>query len=217
MTACDLKPMNLEQTVFGDEDAALRSTHAPLSLEASPLGSTTYGISLGSNLGDRLAHLQRGLGDVLRNAPGTHLVAAGAVYETAPVGCPPGSLNFYNSVVEIASPLAPHAMYAVLQNVEKTHGRPDERERNAPRPLDLDILYAGEMRLDDETLTVPHPRLHLRRFVLQPLADIRPNRLIPGLAKTVAELLAGLADNPMEVQRVTTGWTEVPVVKEVAN
>lgn len=212
-----LKAMNLEQMVFGNEDGALRSTHAPLSLEPSPLASTTYGISLGSNLGDRLAHLQRGLGDVLKNAPGTHLVAAGAVYETAPVGCPPGSLNFYNSVVEIASPLAPHAMHQVLQSVEKAHGRPDERERNAPRPLDLDILYAGELRLDDDTLTVPHPRLHLRRFVLQPLADIRPQRLIPGQTKTVAELLAGLADDPAEVQRVTRGWTEVPAVKEITN
>ncbi|MDB6137711.1 MAG: 7 8-dihydro-6-hydroxymethylpterin-pyrophosphokinae hppk [Verrucomicrobiaceae bacterium] len=205
--------MNLEETVFGTEDQALRSTHAPLSTEPSVLGMTNYGIALGSNLGDRLANLQRGLGEVLAGMEGAQLIAAGAVYETAPVGCPPGSLSFYNSVVEIASPLAPHALHRVLQAVEKKLGRHENGERNAPRPLDLDILYAGNLRLNDELLTIPHPRLHSRRFVLQPLADIRPERVLPGQTKTVAQLLAALVD-PAEVRRVSAGWTEKPFIKE---
>lgn len=207
--------MNLEQTVFGTEELALRRTHAPLSTEPSLLGTTVYGIALGSNEGDRLGNLQRGLAEVLAGIEGAQLLAAGAVYETEPVGCPPGSLSFYNSVVEIGCPLAPHALHRVLQAVEKRLGRPDERARNAPRPLDLDILYAGNLRLDDETLTVPHPRLHLRRFVLQPLADIRPARVLPGQTKSVAELLAALEDDPAAVKHVAAGWTETAAIKEI--
>ena len=200
--------MNLEETVFGTEEAAVRSTHLPLSTEPSELGNTTYGIALGSNLGDRLAPFRLGLHEVLARLEGAHLVAAAPVYETAPVDCPPGSLSFYNSVVEISSPLAPHAMHKVLQAVERLLGRPQERERNAPRPLDLDILYAGRLRLDDETLTIPHPRLHQRRFVLQPLADIRPHLVLPGHTQTVAQMLGSLTDDPTQVKRVAVGWTE---------
>ncbi len=206
--------MKIEEVFFGAEGSAIRSTHVPLSTEPSVLGTTTYGIALGSNLGDRLAHLRSGLAAVLASAEGAQLLAAGAVYETEPVGCPPGSLSFYNSVVEIGCPLAPHAFYSVLQVVEKRLGRPDERERNAPRPLDLDILYAGNLRLDDDMLTVPHPRLHLRRFVLQPLADIRPARVLPGQTKSVAGLLADLEDDPTAVKRVAVGWTETASIQD---
>ena len=168
---------------------------------------TVYGIAFGSNLGDRLAHLRRGVAELLSRVEGGRLLAAGALYETEPVGCPPGSQSFYNSVAEIESPLAPHAMHRVLQAVERLLGRPDDRERNAPRPLDLDILYAGDHRLDDEVLTVPHPRLHLRRFVLQPLADIRPDLVLPGQVNSIAQCLAALQDDPAEVKQVMLHWT----------
>lgn len=172
----------------------------------SALGTLTYGLALGSNLGDRLFNLQRGLHELLARVPGAALLAAAPVYETAPVGCPPGSQSFYNSVIEVASPLAPHAMHQVLQAVETFMGRPDERERNAPRPLDLDILYVGDLRLDDDVLTIPHPRLPTRRFVLQPLADIRPHLALPGQQCTVLQLLAALDDEPGSIQQVIADW-----------
>lgn len=162
----------------------------------------TYAIALGSNLGDRLACLSQGVGEMLARLDHARLTAVASVYETAPVGCPPGSQNFYNSVVEIECPMAPHAVQKVLQSIERMLGRPDERERNAPRPLDLDILYAGQMRVDDDVLTLPHPRLHLRRFVLQPLAEISPDLILPRHAQTVAQLLAALPDDPASVKRV---------------
>jgi 2-amino-4-hydroxy-6-hydroxymethyldihydropteridine diphosphokinase len=172
----------------------------------SALSTVTYGLALGSNLGDRLFNLQRGLGELLARVPGGMLLAAAPVYETEPVGCPPGSQSFYNTVIELASPLAPHAMHRVLQAVESLMGRPDERELNAPRPLDIDILYADDLRLDDDLLTVPHPRLHFRRFVLQPLADIRPDLLLPGQEHSVRQLLAMLPEASDSVKQVRVDW-----------
>jgi len=188
------------------EPSELILPHSALSTEHSALGTLVYGVALGSNLGDRLANLQRGVGELLARVPGAVLLAAAPVYETAPVDCPPGSLSFYNSVIEVASPLAPHAMHRVLQAVEGSMGRPGERERNAPRPLDLDILYASDLRLNDAVLTVPHPRLHIRRFVLQPLGDIRPALVLPGHERSVLELLAALDDEPDSVKQVAVDW-----------
>ncbi len=207
--------MNLEDVIIGTEHSLPRALVPDLSSEHAMAGSTRYGIALGSNLGDRLANLKRGLGEVLAHASGARLVAAAPVYETEPVGCPPGSLSFYNSVVEIASPLAPHAMHRVLQEVERLLGRAQERERNSPRPLDLDILYAGRMEIDDDTLIIPHPRLHQRRFVLQPLADIRPALVLPGHLQSISQLLEELGDDPSMVKRVAVGWTDSPEIKEV--
>ena len=207
--------MNLEDILIGTEHSLPATLVPDLSEEHSTLSAIHYGIALGSNLGDRLVHLRQGLGQVLAHIEGAQLVAAAPVYETEPVGCPPGSLSFYNSVVEISSPLAPHAMHKVLQAVERSLGRPQERERNSPRPLDLDILYAGRLSLNDDTLIVPHPRLHARRFVLQPLADIRPGLILPGHDKSIAQLLAELEDDPHAVKPVAAGWTESPAVKEV--
>ncbi len=158
-----------------------------------------YGIALGSNLGDRLGNLRRGVQEMLERLEDGALLATAPVYETEPVDCPPGSPGFFNTVIEIESSRSPHAVQRVLQSIERLLGRPEEREHHAPRPLDLDILYADEMLIDDEVLTLPHPRLHQRRFVLQPLADIRPSLVLPGQVLTVAELLAALTDDPASV------------------
>ena len=169
---------------------------------SSPISPHRYGIALGSNVGDRLGQLRRGVDEILSRLEGSILIAAANVYETEPVGCPPGSQSFYNSVIEIESLMAPHAVQRVLQSIERLLGRPDERERNAPRPLDLDILYADQLMIDNDVLTLPHPRMHLRRFVLQPLADIGPDRLVPHQTHTVAQLLAALPDAPASVKLV---------------
>lgn len=152
-------------------------------------------IALGSNLGDRLANLAAGR-DAARRLPGVSApVAQSRVYETEPVGTGSDAGPFLNAVIEVEFAGDPLALLAALRSIESALGRPIRHPRNAPRTLDLDILYAGDLVLHDDTLIVPHPRLHLRRFVLAPLNDIRPALRLPGQAHTVAGLLARLGDS----------------------
>ena len=167
---------------------------------------TRFGIALGSNLGDRLNHFRTGLKALLHHVDDIKLIDLAPVYETDPIDCPPGSQAFLNTVVEVQTCLDAHALHRVLQGIEVLLGRPERRERNSPRPLDLDILYAGDQIIDDDVLTIPHPRLHLRRFVLQALADIRPELIVPGQGKTVAELVAMLQEDEGAVRLVAREW-----------
>ncbi len=153
-----------------------------------------FGIALGSNLGDRAENIRRGITRLLERVPGIQLKASAAVYETEPVDCAPGTQAFLNTVIEIEADCLPHDLHTHLKAVEAALGRPEQRERNSPRTLDLDLLYADAVVSDDPELILPHPRLHLRRFVLEPLADIRPDLILPGQTQTNAELLAGLSD-----------------------
>jgi len=145
-----------------------------------------YGIALGSNLGDRLAHLRLGRDEFLRRSQAKLLAVAGA-YETAPVDCPAGSQAFLNSVMEVEASQKPLELLRIAQSVEKDNGRLKSILRNAPRTLDLDLLYAGNQNVDEPDLVLPHPRMHLRLFVLVPLAEIQPSLRIPSLSKTVLE------------------------------
>jgi 2-amino-4-hydroxy-6-hydroxymethyldihydropteridine diphosphokinase len=163
------------------------------------------GIAIGTNLGDRLLNLQRGLSMLIERVQPTAIIA-GALYETDPVNCAPGTQAFLNSVIEIEAACTPQELHAHLQAIEQAMGRPAIREQNSPRALDLDVLYAGDFVSDDPQLIVPHPRLHLRRFVLQPLADIRPDLTLPGHSFSIAQHLAALQDDPMEVRLVTKDW-----------
>ena len=157
------------------------------------------GIALGSNLGDRLAHLRLARERVLA-LPGVSAPAlASRVYETEPVGSGPDAGAFLNAVLEVEYDGQPIALLDGLQRIEADFGRPSKRPRNAPRTLDLDILYAGNLILSNAEFVIPHPRLHLRRFVLTPLADIRPDLLLPGQHHTIAALLARL-DDPARVE-----------------
>lgn len=152
------------------------------------------GIALGSNLGDRLSHLRAGRNAVLR-IPGVSLpLLCSRVYETEPVGSGPGAGAFLNAVIEVEFAGQAIDLLESLQEIEAVHGRPSKRPRNAPRTLDLDILYIGNLVLSNEEVVIPHPRLHLRRFVLAPLADIRPELTLPGQQHCVADLLAALGD-----------------------
>lgn len=163
------------------------------------------GIALGSNLGDRLANLVAGREAVL-SIPGVREpVLISQVYETEPVGTGPDAGSFLNAVIEAEFSADPSALLAALRSIESSLGRPMRHPRNAPRILDLDILYASDLVLRDDTLILPHPRLHLRRFVLAPLNDIRPNLRLPGQTHTVAELLA-LLDDPAAVSIFTSTW-----------
>lgn len=128
-------------------------------------------LGLGSNLGDRWAHLRAavaGLPDV---------TAVSAVYETEPVGGPPGQGPYLNAVVELDTELSPHQLLEVARRLEEGSGRV-RGERWGPRSLDVDVLMVGDLVVEEPELTVPHPRLWERSFVLVPLADVAPD-LVP--------------------------------------
>jgi len=165
-----------------------------------------YVIALGSNLGARLDHLRKAVRLMLERLPDARLIAAGPVYESAPVDCPDGSGAFFNSVVEVECGAPAHEVLAVLRRIEGDLGRPDERGHHAPRTIDLDILCAGGLVVEDADLVLPHPRLTERRFVLQPLADIDPDLVLPGRSESIAELLAGLANGEPPLRMVSRNW-----------
>ncbi len=152
------------------------------------------GIAFGSNLGDRLANLKAGRAEVV-SLPGVELpVIASGVYETEPVDCAPDTRKFLNAVMEIGYAGAGEELLRELRDIERTHGRPASYERNAPRTLDLDLLYFGGVQISQPDLQLPHPRMLDRRFVLEPLVEIRPDLILPGESAKVAELLRRLPD-----------------------
>lgn len=147
------------------------------------------GIALGSNLGDRLANLQAARACLLKiTAPGSLFLEA-STYQTEPLLCPSGSPHFYNSVVELSFDGSPAELLEITQAIEKKLGRIKVPERNAPRVIDIDLLYFGDQMIDTESLILPHPRIVERRFVLEPLAEIRPELILPGQRRSVGELL----------------------------
>jgi len=145
-------------------------------------------VGLGSNLGDRSAHLLLGL-SALSRLPDTHLLRLSPVYETEPVG--PPQPPYLNLVAELETELAPRALLGEMLAIERALGR-ERRERWGPRTLDLDLLLYGDLVLEEEGLTVPHPRLHQRAFVLVPLLDLLPEGRHPLLGQSFRELLASL-------------------------
>ncbi len=145
------------------------------------------GLSLGSNLGDRLATLER-VCDYLSEIFGS--LRLSQVYETEPVDCPPGSPAYLNACVEVSTTMTAPAVLRCCQEIEKDLGRTRSGEYGEPRTCDIDVLYYGEMVSDAPELILPHPRAHLREFVLRPLCDIDPLLVLPGQHATVQELLA---------------------------
>ena len=139
-------------------------------------------IGLGANLGDRQSTLRDAL--VALNAlPGTRLVRVSPLYRSAPVDA--GGPDYLNAVAELATSLAPHSLLQSLQGIEQAAGR-ERPYRNAPRTLDLDILWFGDHVIDTADLVVPHPRMADRAFVLRPLADLAPGRVTAAALQAVA-------------------------------
>ena len=144
---------------------------SPASAAAIPPGPTSPAwIGLGANLGDGEAALRAAV-RALAALPGTRLSRLSPLYRSAPIDA--GGPDYWNAVAEIATPLAPQALLAALQAIENGAGR-ERPYRNAPRTLDLDVLLYGSVRIETPDLTVPHPRMFERAFVLRPLADIAP-------------------------------------------
>jgi 2-amino-4-hydroxy-6-hydroxymethyldihydropteridine diphosphokinase len=122
-----------------------------------------------------------------------------SLWRTTPVNCPPNSPLFVNAVVGFAPQKneAPESLLQKLRELEKEFGRPPKKVLNEPRPLDLDLIAFGTETRNSPELILPHPRAHLRRFVLQPLSEIAPDLILPGQSKTVSQLLAELLDEEM--------------------
>ena len=129
-------------------------------------------LGLGSNLGDREAHLRDAVASL------ADVVAVSPVYETDPVGGPQGQGPYLNIVVELDTALSPRQLLGVCHRLESAAGRVRE-ERWGPRTLDVDILWVDGGAIDEPDLQVPHPRMHERRFVMAPLADLAPDVVPP--------------------------------------
>jgi 2-amino-4-hydroxy-6-hydroxymethyldihydropteridine diphosphokinase len=154
-------------------------------------------IGIGTNLGDRAANYKEAI-QRIADLPETHIVRLSSIYQTEPVGDVRGA--FLNGVAEIETELNPDALMHRLLLIERRMGRkrPPTRRKSAaprkyrPRPIDLDLLFFNKEIINSSALTVPHPSLHERRFVLAPMVELAPTLIHPKLNVTISELLVGL-------------------------
>jgi len=151
-------------------------------------------VGLGANLGDPRAAVEEAMAEIDR-LPGTRIVASSSLYRSAPVDA--GGPDYVNAVVGLHTGIEPLPLLRSLLAIEQAHGR-QRSVRNAPRTLDLDLLLWGEVVMHTPELTLPHPRLHQRAFVLKPLAQIAPGLVLPGLGG-LAPWLAASADQSIEL------------------
>ncbi len=151
-------------------------------------------IGFGSNLGNRIDFCDRAV-TLLSLLPHSRLDAVSSLYETEPIddGAAPGPEWFLNGVAQIETDIAPKSLLELCREIERALGR-DPENRKGPRTLDLDLLLYDNCLLNDPALTIPHPRLHQRRFVLAPLVELDPDRRHPVLAQSLRDLLAQLVD-----------------------
>jgi len=154
--------------------------------------NTAY-ISVGSNIGDRMAHCQKAV-EWMDAREDVRVSAHSRYYYTEPVGFLDQPW-FVNAVFAVETRLDPFALLEILQLAQRRHGRKKSALRFGPRVLDLDILFYNDMIMDAPGLMIPHPRLVERRFVLEPLCDIAPALIHPGLGVSANDLLAGLPRN----------------------
>ena len=157
-------------------------------------------VALGSNLGDSAQILRDAMASLqkISSAP----LLKSSLWQSTPVDCPPGSPMFVNAVVGLVPRAGetPESLLAKLQALEKEFGRVPKKVLNEARSLDLDLIAFGHEVRSTEKLTLPHPRAHLRRFVLEPLSEIAPELVLLGRSKTVAELLVGLQSDEVLVR-----------------
>jgi 2-amino-4-hydroxy-6-hydroxymethyldihydropteridine diphosphokinase len=162
-------------------------------------------VGLGSNLGDRLDNLRAARKAILGLSTVKPPILSSPLYETDPVDCERGAEKFLNAVVEFDYEGDPANLLEQLIRIEEGLGRRRDRAKNVSRTIDIDLLYCGDRNIENERLQLPHPRMHLREFVLQPLADIRPDLVLPGQKKSVTNLLEDFGESG-EVVRVAESW-----------
>ena len=152
-------------------------------------------IALGSNLGDRLSNLRAARNAIVSLSHVNFPVISSPVYETAPVDCEPGAGKFLNAVIEVEYDGEPVTLLGQLIEIEETLGRNRDHPKNVSRTIDIDLLYCGDLQINNPQLQLPHPRIDSRKFVLQPLADIRPDLVLPAQKKTFRKLLDELNES----------------------
>ena len=162
-------------------------------------------VALGSNLGERLANLRNARKDIAALSGALPPMRSSAIYETEPVGCERGAGKFLNAAIEFGYAGEALELMHQLAAIEKLWGRPGTHPKNVSRTIDLDLLYFGEMEIETADLQLPHPRIADREFVLRPLADIRPDLVLPRQSESVAALLLRFAD-ATAVVRLDLEW-----------
>ena len=170
---------------------------------AAAVARTGY-LGLGSNVGDPRAHLRAAL--ELLPARGVAVEAVSSVYVTEPIGEILDQPDFLNAAVRIRTELGPGALLDACKEVEAERGRAFDLPRHSPRPLDVDLLLLGDLELRSERLTLPHPEVRSRRFVLAPLLELDPDLTLPDGTR-LADALAALPAGEQRVER--SGWLEI--------
>jgi len=156
---------------------------------------TAY-IGIGSNLGDKLNNCRKAI-DLTGRIPDTRVMAQSRFYRTEPVGVE-GQVWYVNGVISLSSGLSAQNLMETLLDIEKIMGR-ERRKKWDPRPIDLDILLYGQEKIREKNLTVPHPLMHVRRFVLEPMVQLAPDLIHPVLGKTLTELLDSFSEKGQTV------------------
>ena len=155
-------------------------------------------LGLGSNIGDRRAHLEEAVAAL--PARGVTVVASSSVYETEPVGLVLDQREFYNACLHIETDHGPEELLGACKDVERSLGREPGGQRHGPRPIDVDVLLLDELEYVSDRLTLPHPEVTSRRFVLVPLLELDPELALPDGA-SLAEALAALGGDGQAVRR----------------
>lgn len=171
-------------------------TKMPVCGLLEPMEHTAY-LGLGSNIGDRELNLLRAVAEIGR-LPGSRITALSGFYDTEPVGDVPQD-DFLNAVIRLETSLSPHELLAELHRIETEVFRRTRDIPKGPRAMDLDILLYDQQVLESENLVIPHPRLHLRRFVLVPLSEMAAGYVHPVIGRSVEDLLRELPEG----ERVT--------------
>lgn len=161
-------------------------------------------LSLGSNLGDRLRYIKVGLESISKSS-GVEVLKTSSIYESDPVDYV-NQPAFLNLAAEIQTHIGPLLLLRVLKAIETEVGR-IPRERSHEREFDVDIIFYGNLQVDSENLVIPHPRAHLRRFVLVPIAEIAPDYVHPVFKKTINQLLMDCPDKSRVVKIEELNWT----------
>jgi 2-amino-4-hydroxy-6-hydroxymethyldihydropteridine diphosphokinase len=162
-------------------------------------------VAVGSNLGERLANLRNARRDIAALRGVLPPMRSSAIYETEPIGCEKGAARFLNAAIEFGYAGEAQELLCSLVAIEKLLGRPVTHARNVSRTIDLDLLYFGELEIESAELQLPHPRITEREFVLRPLADIRPDLVLPRQTEPVGALLLRLT-NAGVVVRIALEW-----------
>jgi 2-amino-4-hydroxy-6-hydroxymethyldihydropteridine diphosphokinase len=162
-------------------------------------------VALGSNVGTRLENLQEARRQILQLNEVHPPILSSGIYETEPVDCERDASKFLNAVVEFDYDGDSGQLLEQVARIEESLGRQRDHEKNVSRTIDIDLLYCGDRQIDNERLQLPHPRMHLRKFVLQPLTDIRPDLVLPNQRRTIRQLLTEL-EGSEEGVRLMDNW-----------